>query len=767
MLYRAVLLALAFGLLASPVAWGADAAGHPTQAGFAGHTLTAALKILQDRGLPVVFSSRVVKSSFRVEVEPRAGSPREILDEILRPHHLRVHEGIKGRLVVVPAPPPRTAAPQKPAAETAPLAAVRDEILVTPGTAGDEPDPAAALTLDPADAAALPHLGDDVFRALTMLPGATATEASSQVSVRGGRDDEVLVVLDGLELLAPYHLQELDSALSIVAPGSVGKVELSTGGYPAQYGDRMSGVIDMTTLDPSSTRRFTLGLGLVFGEASASGGLAGDRGRWSLGARAGNYHLPLEVHGREENPQYGDAFGKLEMSLLSGQTLQANVLAAEDLIRLAQHGERYGGRWGNRYLWLTHGAVVGSYAFVESIGSVGRVDRDRRGSSDGEVFSVTDRRRFDLAGLKQVWSFTSGPRASLAAGFEVRELHAAIDYLAEHEVAAPQVGEAGFAGTFDYTQTGAFVSSRWRPFSSLSTELGVRWDRDGATGESHLSPRASLAWAPRQGDLVRLAWGWYHQSQRPNELQVEDGETELARAERAEHRIVGWEHRTRGGATLRLEAYQRRLGAVRVRYENLFDPAVLFPELSRDRVRLAPDRGLAQGFELFWRGADRGPWSWWTTYALSSIEDEIDGRKVPRSLDQTHALTAGVSYRSPREWTWNAAWVYHTGWPTTRVSGRLVVEADGTSRLEPVLGPLHAERFPPSHRLDLRVSRAWKLVHGELDTYVEIYNLYDRENLRGFRDFAFDLGPEGDVRVRSETVSWGGFLPSFGLRWRF
>ena len=211
----------------------------------------------------------------------------------------------------------------------------------------------------------------------------------------------------------------------------------------------------MTSLDPSSTRRFTLGLGLVFGEASASGGLAEGRGRWSLGARAGNYHLPLEVHGREENPQYGDTFGKLETSLASGQTLQANVLAAEDLIRLAEHGERYGGRWGNRYLWLTHGAIVGSHVFVESIGSVGRVSRDRRGSAEGgaESFSVTDRRRFDLAGLKQVWSFESGPRASLAVGFEARELHAALDYQAERELGAAPAAETAFSGSFDYSQT--------------------------------------------------------------------------------------------------------------------------------------------------------------------------------------------------------------------------------------------------------------------------------------------------------------------------
>ncbi len=165
-----------------------------------------------------------------------------------------------------------------------------------------------------AETAVWPHLGNDAFRAVGLLPGTASSEASSQVHIRGGRDDEVLVVLDGLELLAPYHLQEFDSALSIVAPSFLERVELSTGGYPAEYGDRMSGVIDMTTLTPPRSRRFELGLGLLYGEASASATLPGDRGRWYGAARGGNYHLALEVNGRDEKPSYWDTFGKLELA---------------------------------------------------------------------------------------------------------------------------------------------------------------------------------------------------------------------------------------------------------------------------------------------------------------------------------------------------------------------------------------------------------------------------------------------------------------------
>ncbi len=751
---------------------------------FRGRSLAAALQLLQARGLPVFFSGGadgVVRDSMRVETEPRGNSPREILDDLLRPHGLRAEE-LAGRLVVVAAPPAKRAPPRTTQPE--PLPVVRDEVDVfenTPLPAEAEPENRHGMqSIDAKETAAWPHLGNDSFRAVTQLPGTASAETSSQIHVRGGRDDEILVVLDGLELLAPYHLQEFDSALSIVAPAFLERIELSTGGYSAEYGDRMSGVLDMTTLTPPRSRRFELGLGLLYGEASASAALPGDRGRWYAAGRGGNYHLALEVNGRDEKPTYWDTFGKLELSPRPNQTLQLNALAAEDDFKLdaeeafgGEHsgaaGERYRSQWGNRYLWLTHGAVVEPDLFVETIASAGRLDRDRSGSTlepeDG--FEVRDARVFDIAGLKQVWRAQPSERYSFESGAELRWLHSRIDY--RRNQAQAGVGTPRFQGVLDYSQAGAFLSTTLRPGRAFTADLGARFDQNNATEESHLSPRVNLAWKPREDSVFRFAWGWFYQSQRPNELQVEDGETELARAERAEHLILGYEHRRASGALLRVEAYRRRWSRSRVRYENLYDPIVLFPELSMDRVRIDSDGGRATGIELLLRGADRGPLSWWLTYAFSSVEDGIrgtGGRTVPRAIDQPHAVRADLSYRTASGWSFNTAWLYHTGWPTTTLTGQAVQGADGSIRLEPVFGPYNGERLPNYHRLDLRVSHGWKLPLGHLDTYVDLQNLYDRHNVRGFDGFSFALEPSGEVRVHSEELSWGGFLPSFGVRWQ-
>src|SRR5262245_25243179 len=86
-----------------------------------GRSLSDALRLLQQRGWPVVFSSRLVRDSMRVEVEPTGEGRRALLDDLLRPHGLAVRDGAHDRLVVVAASPgPAPDRGRSPAAAPAP-----------------------------------------------------------------------------------------------------------------------------------------------------------------------------------------------------------------------------------------------------------------------------------------------------------------------------------------------------------------------------------------------------------------------------------------------------------------------------------------------------------------------------------------------------------------------------------------------------------------------------------------------------------------------
>ncbi|HET9225105.1 MAG TPA: hypothetical protein VFR31_00440, partial [Thermoanaerobaculia bacterium] len=133
-----------------------------------------------------------------------------------------------------------------------------------------------------------------------------------------------------------------------------------------------------------------------------------------------------------------------------------------------------------------------------------------------------------------------------------------------------------------------------------------------------------------------------------------------------------------------------------------------------------------------------------------STEDRIQGEEIRRQTDQPHTVNLYVDTRLGKNWSLSTAWRYHTGWPTTPV-----FSIDG----EPVLGKLNSERLPVYHRMDLRASREWQLRSGRLTFFVDLQNVYNRENAAGF-----DLEVDEDGIVR-EPESWPGFFPSIGITW--
>ncbi len=740
--------------------------------GFRGLSLESALERLLAQGLDLLFSSAVVTADMRVATEPRSSDPLEVLLELLEPHGLTAMAGPKGRWVVVAKPAPLDS--------PATLPVTVEKLLVTTEgrqTLHGEPIGAPVLDLLPPERD-VPHLGNDVFRAAGLLSGVSTSEASSRLSVRGGRSDDVLVVLDGLELIAPYHLPEFDSALGIVAADSLEHVEVISDPYPVEYGDRLGGVLDMRSRTPEGPLGVTVAVSTLVAEATVANTFADGNGKYLATGRAGNYRLALEAADRNENPRFWDVFAKLDYHLQPSHDLQFRVLQAGDDFAIAdsQDTGAYDSVWRNSYLWLTHQGMFGRVALGESTLWTGRLHRDRSAASavdDGAVFDLDDSREFELTGLKSVWRIAvPEARWSVDVGVDHREFHAEIDYLANRRDLGgvipgipPTSTERQFERDFDFTQFGAFSSARWQVSPTLTVETGLRYDHIGLTDEAHTSPRVHGAWRRGSGTL-RAGWGWYYQSQRPYELQVEDGETEVWPAERSEQRLVSWEQRLESGAGLRIGLFQRLVRRPRPRFESLFDTAALYPELAAGRVRLEASRGRAQGLELGWVSAPRLRWSASASYTWARVEDLVASVWVPRATDETHALVVQGRYDLGHDWQVAAVWSYHTGWPTTTITAA-AVEQNGEVVPVAVLGPIRGDRFPDYHRLDLRLGHLWRLRRGSLSAYLDIQNLYGRSNLRGFENFELSLDADGRAELARDRVGWGTFQPSFGLRWQW
>ncbi len=641
-------------------------------------------------------------------------------------------------------------------------------------------NPAAPIALSRQEILDLPHLGGDVFRAVSLLPGTTANDITAQFHVRGGRRDEVMVLLDGQELYEAYHLKDFDNALSVVPTAALARLNLTTGAFPASYGDRMGAVLDMSTITPSEPRRFRLSLSVLDGQLETAG-RRGEHMSWLVSGRRGTTDLAGRIFGKED-PGYWDLFAKADTRLTPGQSLRGNGLHSADRLEFVEtkNGEtrRLDTEYDSSYLWLTHQALINDRLFVDTALSNSRIDRDRRGGEDEEEkeFEVRDERDLEVAGLLQSWNLQASPRHFVKAGFELRRFEADYDYFSVRAFespfaelrAEPRAGVFAFRDRFTDKFLGAYVSDRFQPISTLTAELGTRYDHHTLTGDSVWSPRASLAWGLGGSSVLRVGWGQYHQSQRAYELMVGDGDTRFYPAERSEHWVAGFEHlfgreASRPPLALRAEIYRRRVTDPRPRYESLFEPFESFPEGELDRYRIEPEGGTAEGIELFLQGRSGSRLDWWVSYGYATTDDVIAGREIPRQIDQRHTLNADVNFQLDRHWALNLAWRFHTGWPTTPVFVREIEGEDDETELAPALGPLNSERLPDYHRLDLRLSRKWQVDRGRLTLFLDAQNVYNRRNVAGF-DLEFDE-ETGQLTRRDER--WPGFFASAGISWEF
>lgn len=667
----------------------------------------------------------------------------------------------------------------------APTTTALDEIVVTSSYRLYREEPVPTVTLDREQIVQLPHFGDDLYRAITVLPGTTNADFSSRFTLRGGLHEEILVQLDGLELFEPFHLKDAQGFFSIIDPQVIGGVDLLPGGFSAEHGDRLSGVLDMTTARPGEERELRLGISFTNASAGGAGTFSDGKGRWSGSLRRGYLDVVLSLTAddddeNEPDPRYWDAFGRLERDLSPSSSLAFSLLAADDSLEFEEDEPDeiadVDTTYGNAYLWLTHNHLISSTTAIESLLSWGRVDRDRgifsiEGNELGEVF---DERQLDVLSFKQQWSFQAGDRHFLKWGYEARAYDAAYDYRNTLELTdaiadvrfQPPVGQTSFVDDISSEQYAAYVADRLQLGSRLVVEIGGRYDHQTLTDDDQLSPRLNLVADLQHLGAWRFGWGHFYQSQRPHELDVQDGETVFYDAEKAEHLTAGWERELGRSYRLRIDAYRREVSAPRPRYENLFDPFTAFPEAQSDRIRIAPDSVLAEGVELFLSRRGTGRFNWWASYALSSIVDRIGGRDQPRSIDQQNAVTLSASYRPSRRWNLNAVWFYHTGWPTTAVTS---ASFDQDGELTVGIGPFYERNHSAYHRLDVRASRRQSVGHGELELYIDVQNLYNRENIRGFdiSDDSFVPLPDGGIDFRPDREEWLGIIPSFGVSWTF
>lgn len=652
-----------------------------------------------------------------------------------------------------------------------------ERFVVTPSHFDFSATGTGAATLTQEDLETLPQVGEDLFRSIARLPGVTADDFTAKFWVRGAPQRQLLVRLDGADLLEPFHLKDVDGALSIIDLHTIKRLDLMTGGFNADYGNAAAGVLTMESL--SATRAdpsIALGLSLTSMRAGTAGTFAQGKGRWLASLRRGYPDIALKFEGRANDikPRYWDAYAKLEYDLTPDHTVSFHALHSGDTLRVTNEGDpELNSSYDTDYFWGRWQARFGPAISAETVLSTSWINWHRDGDgfySNSYRLRLHDRRSLASTGGRQDWSIAASPKIFIRAGWQYDDGRAEYSYHLFREepvvtggalIANPHAVDLALQPGGE--ALGAFVAPRFAVTPTLMVEPGLRFDRHTAPGDGDFSPRLNAALVLGPATTLRAGWGLYAQSQGIHELAVPFGDTTFHRSEIAEHRVLSLEHRFDSGISLRAEIYQRHTAHPRPHWINRFDTYNVFPEAQTDRLLLSPSQADAEGLELLVQRRGHGRFDWTFSYALSQAEEKVGAITLPGLRDQRHAFYADLTWAPNAVWRISAAWQFHSGWPITNLNYSLVTLANGSRVIVRSFGPTLGARLPAYHRLDLRASRTITTKHGVVKVFVDVFNAYDQRNLIAY-DYSNSVSG-GVLTTRQQPRELLPIIPSAGVSW--
>ena len=632
-----------------------------------------------------------------------------------------------------------------------------EEIVVTPSkfTVQDGTDASLSLSKDAIDL--FPLIDNDVFRAAHIFPGVTSNDFSARFNLRGGEKDEIVVRLDGMELFEPYHLQDFGGAISIIDLGVIHRADLFMGGFPAEYGDKMSGVFDITA-KTGNREKFSMNLGvdLINAHVLLEGPLS-NKGSWLVSARRGYADLILALMDSDEDlrPQYADLYSKIAYDLTDKDKLTINALYAWDdnFINQDNDADDLDSTYHNAMFWTKWRHFYNESVWSDLFVFNNLATRDRRvglagdhwGRRTGLVYDSVDKRDLGFLGVKGELTAHLRETHTIRGGLEWRFSRAEYDYsVPQHQQVTtqfilhhcpdcepPDRNEAAFDDTG--WEVKGYLQDEWQLHPKLALNIGGRYlfqdYRRSDIQRYEIGPRIALAIKPIENLTLRTAWGLYHQPVGLMTIPVERFVTDVGRAGEAVHYIIGAEYAPSRNFMVRAEGYYKVLTNLTGQIQDFGRQAQIIPPA---------DSGHAKGFDLFGTYAlsDRlmGSLGYAFSIAKASEEDPmydrpIFGEEFYRDFDQRHTIALNGSYQIALRWHLHLAWRFHTGNPTTPLEHTLVRHSDGRMDCERGFGEYNTDRLPPYHSLDLRLTKASEYKSWTLNWYLQILNLYNRSNV--------------------------------------
>ena len=582
----------------------------------------------------------------------------------------------------------------------------------------------------------------DLFRTLQMLPGVQSTnDFSSALVVRGGSPDENLILLDGIEVYNPFHLGGIFSTFNTDA---LADAEFMAGGFPGQYGNRNSSVVEITAREGNSkgARLFKdspvgqyWNLSQAQGEISmlsskllAEGPIK--NGSWMLAWRRTYYDQLANIYYayKGDEPMGGyffrDLHGKAIYNLSPTDRLILATYSGRDYADI-EIEEDEGGigidlNWGNRTSSLQWRSVPNSrFVSLLSLANT-RYDWDFR-----VAFSIIDTSLRETGTeitqsvglndwtLKEKLDWYLSSSHTITTGFELKNLAMGIDQT------------VGGVSWFSQDQRpyifALYIQDKWQINPLFSLQPGMRITKFELHDDLYYEPRLGMKYLITENLAFKASWGLYKQFLFTNTsedaiLSFVDFWLPVPKennAQSAQHFIAGVEHWLGPGFYLSLEGYYKP-------YDVMLDtnPA---NDPANDDDDFIEGTGEAYGMELLLKRST-GKLTGWLGYTWARLNKEIDfnsdgeivagdGEVYNPKYDRPHTFNMVLSYQWSHRTSLGLTVSVSSGQPYTPVWGKTYTQSDFGSYTQPYMnlrtipGTRNSARIPPYIRADISWAR--------------------------------------------------------------
>ena len=589
------------------------------------------------------------------------------------------------------------------------------------------------VTLSPLDVVTTPGASADIFSALKTFPGVASVDDGAGLFVRGGDVSETVILLDQATVLHPYKYESpTGGVFGTIPPFMVQGTAFSTGGFSARYGNALSAVLAMESLDMPLQRSYTLGLGLAAGSVGLDLPLIDDK----LGLRStGNLSftdLLFRINGHRDEftttPRGYDGnlnliyeyspTGRFEFfSFDAGERLGVRVAAPsfDGLYRSRTDRALHNLQWTD---------VLASWSIQTSASLNQHTTRRQLGNLDLTPRDLTGKIRTD-------WERVLDAFGVLRLGAELEHSdNQFVGSIPQGDILHPEAEVFELDTSYSARRIGAYFEVDFKPMRRIVANVGMRADHHSLGDGLVLDPRLSARYQVSEDTNARLAWGIYHQFPAPFEYNPISGNPNLG-PQRAQHWIGGLHHE-RGQFIARLEAYCKP-------YRNL---VLDDPDLNLANT----GTGRASGVDLFLKyGAFLNTrLSGWMAYSLlrsrrlqvRHLGFEMFREEAPSPFDITHNLTLVTKMQIVRTLSGGLTLRYATGRPITPIVDAVPV-ADKSYYL-PVEGSVGSERLPSFQQIDGQLSYVLFFSSGHLAVfYLAVNNLLNRANVLDY-DYSID-----------------------------